>query len=69
VLKIQSGGWPSILKQDCLTKIISVWGINILLRVIEVLKKKGSYSDVFMGVEGKLFCLKFNLEFGHQSYR
>jgi hypothetical protein len=35
VLKIQSGGWPSILKQDCLTTIISVWGINISLRVIE----------------------------------
>jgi hypothetical protein len=32
-------------------------------------KKKGSYSDVFKGVMEQLFCLKLNLEFGHQSYR
>jgi hypothetical protein len=32
-------------------------------------KKKGSFSDVFKGVEEQLFCLKFNLEFGHLSYR
>jgi hypothetical protein len=39
VLKIQSGGWTSILQHDCLTKIISVWGINISLRVIEDVEK------------------------------
>jgi predicted nucleic-acid-binding protein len=32
-------------------------------------KKKGSYSDVLKGVQGKLFCLKLNLEFGHQFSR
>jgi hypothetical protein len=32
-------------------------------------KKKGSYSDIFKGVEGKLFCSKFKLEFGHQFFR
>jgi hypothetical protein len=32
-------------------------------------KNKSSHSDVFKRVEGKLFCLKFNLEFGPQSYR
>jgi hypothetical protein len=32
-------------------------------------KKKGCYSAVFKGVEGKLLCLIFNLEVSHQSYR
>jgi hypothetical protein len=31
-------------------------------------KKKGFYSSVFKEVETKLFCLKYNLEVGHQSY-
>jgi hypothetical protein len=48
-------------------KNVSFWGINILLRVIELRKKKGSYSAVFEAVENKLWCLKFNLEDGLQS--
>jgi hypothetical protein len=32
-------------------------------------KKKASYSAVFEAVERKLWCLKFNLEDGLQSYR
>jgi hypothetical protein len=46
-----------------------VVGINISLRVIELLKKNGSYSAIFKRVEGKLLFLKTNLETGRQSYR
>jgi hypothetical protein len=34
-----------------------------------VAKKKFSFSAIFEGVEGKLICLIFELEFGRQSYR
>jgi hypothetical protein len=69
MLKIQSWGGLSILQEDCIQKNISVWGINILLRVIDLWKKKGSYSAVFKAVEGKILGLKFNLGAGCQSYR
>jgi hypothetical protein len=42
-------------------------GINIPLRSIGVLEKKGCYSAVFKGVEGKLLCFKFNMEVGLDS--
>jgi hypothetical protein len=48
---------------------ISVWGINISLRVIDWREMKGSYSAVFKAVEGKILCLKFNHGAGLQSYR
>jgi hypothetical protein len=38
VLKIQSCCRLSILQEDCIQKNISVWGINILLRVIDLRK-------------------------------
>jgi hypothetical protein len=41
MLETQSGGRPSILQQVCITKIISVWGINISFRVIEDVEKEG----------------------------
>jgi hypothetical protein len=41
VLKIQSGGQPSILQGNCKTKHISVWGINISLWEIRVAEKEG----------------------------
>jgi hypothetical protein len=69
VVKIQSGGWHSILKGDCNPEKCIIWGINISLQVIELRKKKGSYSAVFKAVERKLWCFKFNLEDGLQSYR
>jgi hypothetical protein len=70
MLKIQSWSRPSILQEDCIQKNISVWGINISLRVIDLCKKKkGSYLAVFKAVEGKILCLKFNIGAGHQSYR
>jgi hypothetical protein len=69
VLKIQSGGWPSILQGDCNPEKCIIWGINILLPVIELRKKKGSYLAVFEAVERKRWCFKFNLEDGLQSYR
>jgi hypothetical protein len=65
-LKIQSRGRTSIIQGDCITIIFLVWGIIILLRVIELRKKKGSYFPVFKGVEGKLLGLKFNPEAGRQ---
>jgi hypothetical protein len=34
-------------RQSYIGKNISVWGINISLRVIELPEKKGSYSAVF----------------------
>jgi hypothetical protein len=68
-LKIQSGGQPLILQRDCIQKNILVWGINILFRVIELRKKKGSYSAVFEAVEGKPSYLTFNLETSRQSYK
>jgi hypothetical protein len=49
-------------------KNISFWCINISLRVIELRKKKGSYSAIFEVVKRKLFRLKFNLEACVQSY-
>jgi hypothetical protein len=36
MIKIQSWGWPSILQEDCIQKNISFWGINISLRLIDV---------------------------------
>jgi hypothetical protein len=35
MLKIQSGGQSSILQGDCIPRNISIWGINILLRVLD----------------------------------
>jgi hypothetical protein len=69
VLKIQSGGWSTVLQRYFTQKNISVQGINISLRVIELQKKKGSYSSVLESFEGKALCLKFNLEDGQQFYR
>jgi hypothetical protein len=69
VLKIQSGGWSTVLQRDFTQKNISVGGINISLWVIELRKKNGSYSSVLESFEGKSFCLKFNLEDGQQFYR
>jgi hypothetical protein len=37
------------------------------LRVIELRKKKSSYSAVFEAVERKLLCIKTNLEAGRPS--
>jgi hypothetical protein len=67
VLKIQSGWYPSILQGDCIKKIYCLWHKHLALgdRVTE---KKGSDSVVFKVVEGKLLCLKFNLEASCQSY-
>jgi hypothetical protein len=45
------------------------WGINILLWVIELQKKKGSYLVVNKGVKGKLLYLKIYLGTGRQSDR
>jgi hypothetical protein len=59
MLKIQSWGRPSILQEDCIQKIISVWGMNISLWVD---------LAVFKAVEGKILCLKFNHGAGRQSY-
>jgi hypothetical protein len=56
VLKIQSGGWPLILEQDYVTKNISVWGINISLRVIEDAKKDGLLFIRFQRNQEELFC-------------
>jgi hypothetical protein len=39
------------------------------LRVIELLKKRGSYSAVFKAVKQKLLCLKFHLEASCKSNR
>jgi hypothetical protein len=36
MLKIQSWGRLSILQEDCIQKNISVWGINISLRLIDL---------------------------------
>jgi hypothetical protein len=55
--EIQSGGRPTILQGDCIQRNISVCGINISLRVIELLKKKGLYKAVFEAVEGNILCL------------
>jgi hypothetical protein len=68
-LKIESSGRPSILQEDCIQKNISVWGINISLRLIDLREKKDSYLDIFKAVEEKILCLKFNLGAGCQSYR
>jgi hypothetical protein len=46
-----------------------VSGVNTSLWVIELWKKKGSYSAVFKEVKMKLLGSKFILESGHQSYR
>jgi hypothetical protein len=64
VVKIQSGSLPSILQGECIPKKISFSAINISLWVIELRKKNGSYSVIFKAIEGKLLCLKFNLEAG-----
>jgi hypothetical protein len=69
MLKIQSWDRLSILQEDCIQKNISFWSINISLWVIDLRKKKGSYSSVFKAVEEKILCLKFNLGAGRQSYR
>jgi hypothetical protein len=67
MLKIQSWGPLSILQEDCIQKNISVSGINISLRVIDLRVKKGSYSAVFKAARGKILCFKFNLGAGCQS--
>jgi hypothetical protein len=67
MLKIQSWGQPSILQEDCIQKNISVYGINISLLLIDLRKKKGSYSAVVRAVEAKILCLKFNLGASRQS--
>jgi hypothetical protein len=54
VLKIQSRDQPPILAGDYIKKYISVWSINISLRVTDLRKKKGSYLVVFEAVEWKL---------------
>jgi hypothetical protein len=41
-----SGGRPSIQQKNCLSKNSSISGINLLLWVIEVRKKKGCYLAV-----------------------
>jgi hypothetical protein len=69
VLNIQFGRRPSILQRDYIANNISVYGINILLWVIELPEKNGSSLSVFERVEGKLLCLIFNLDAGSQSYR
>jgi hypothetical protein len=71
VPKIQSGGRPSILQKDCiqLTETCISLGHIHLTRGNRVAEKKGSYSSVFEAVEGKLLCLKLNLEAGRQPYR
>jgi hypothetical protein len=56
VLKIQSGGWPLILEQDYVTKNISVWGMNISLRVIEDKEKDGLLFIRFQTNHKELFC-------------
>jgi hypothetical protein len=50
-------------------KNISVLDINILLRIIELREKNGSYSAVIERIKGKLMCLIFKLESRCQSYR
>jgi hypothetical protein len=69
VLNIQFGHRPSILQRDCIAKNISDWGVNILLWVIELPEKKGSYSAIFERVDGKFLCRIFDLKAGSQSYR
>jgi hypothetical protein len=69
VLNIQFGRRQSILQRDYIAKNISVWGLNILLWVIELPEKKGSFSAIFEGVDGKFLCRIFNLKAGSQSYR
>jgi hypothetical protein len=54
VLNIQSSDQRSIVQKERGQKNISFWGINISLRVIELRKKKGSYSAGFKAVEEKL---------------
>jgi hypothetical protein len=48
---------------------IIVSGMNILLWVSALRKKKGSNLAFFEAVEGRLFCSKFNLEAGLKSYK
>jgi hypothetical protein len=55
-LKIQSRGRQTFRQEDCIQKNISVWGINISLRVIELRKKNGSYKSVLESFKGKLLC-------------
>jgi hypothetical protein len=69
VLKNLSGDWLSILPGDCITKNISIGGINISLRVIELRKKNGFYLAIYKRVERKLLCLQIYLETGRQSNR
>jgi hypothetical protein len=44
VLKVRVGGRPSIVQGDSIKTNISVLGINILLRVIELQKKKFQFG-------------------------
>jgi hypothetical protein len=69
MLKIQSWVRPSILQEDCIQKNISVLGINISLRVIDLRERRVPIRAVFKAVEGKILCLKFNHGAGRQSYR
>jgi hypothetical protein len=65
VLNIQFGRWQSILQRDYIAKNISVYGINILLRVIELPEKKGYSSAVFERVEVKT-CVP-NIQLGGRT--
>jgi hypothetical protein len=60
VPNIRFEGRQSILQRDCIVKNISVWGLNILLWVIELPEKKGSYSAIFRRVDGK-FCAEYSI--------
>jgi hypothetical protein len=44
-------------------------GINILLQVIELRKKKDAYLAIFKGVEVNIWGLKINQEGCRSSYR
>jgi hypothetical protein len=70
VLNIQFGGRPSILQKDYIAKNISVSGVNISRRVIELAEKKGSHLVVFRELRGN-FCAQYSicLEAARQSYR
>jgi hypothetical protein len=60
----QSRGRQLIIQGDCNIKNILVLGINILLRVIELQKKKSASLAFFKGVEVNIWGLKINQEAG-----
>jgi hypothetical protein len=61
--KIQSGIQPSILQGDCITKNISIWGINISLNIVA--ESQGFLFGRFQGSKKKTFLLK--IQSGIQS--